>query len=241
MLSIAIIDSNRQELNITAEILKDVMRGNMEKEFRVDLYWNSFDFFDATGKGKFYDIYLLETKMTGGFSGIDIAQFLRKRGVAKPIIFVTSSKDYAWEAFGVDAMQYFMKPVTRDSIASILHKAEILLRNERRRQIVFKAVDGYYHVFIRDILYTSTNGKYQMVKIRDGRELRVRMTATEMGETLNLYHGFVRCGSSYTLNLYYIDHYDSKSAVMSDGTVFSIPRGAYSKLNTVYKERIHTL
>ena len=241
MLSIAIIDSNRQELNKTAELIKEAMKKNVGNEFRIDLYWNSFDFFDAAGKGKFYDIYLLETKMTGGFSGIDIAQFLRKRGVARPIIFITSSKDYALDAFGVDAMQYFLKPVTLESMTSILHKAAIVLRCERRRQIVFKAVDGYYHVFIRDILYTSTDGKYQMVKIKDGRELRVRMTATEMGETLNVYNGFVRCGSSYTLNLYYVDHYDSKTAVMLDGTVFSIPRGAYSKLNAAYRERIHTL
>ena len=233
MISIAVCDENINEMNTTAELIKESVPSPGDKNLKLDLFRTPFDLFDALGKGQFYDIYILETELSG-FSGVEVARYLRKRGVAKPIIFITSNKNYAMDAFDVDAMQYMMKPVNSEKLANTLGRAMTALRSERRRQIVFKTVDGFYHVFFRNIVYTATDGKYQIVRVKDGRELRVRTTATEMAESLCSYPGFVRCGSSYTLNIYHIDRYDSKTVEMSDGSVLPVPRGAYAKLNTAY-------
>ena len=52
------------------------------------------------------DIYMPE-KM-----GIQAAQEIREMGSGCSIIFLTSSKEYALEAYRVDAVQYLLKPIS---------------------------------------------------------------------------------------------------------------------------------
>ncbi|MCF0135425.1 MAG: response regulator transcription factor [Lachnospiraceae bacterium] len=233
MLTIAVCDGGKKDLSRTAEQIRASISPSDDLTLQIDLFQKPFDLLDVMEKGNFYDIYILETVLTG-YSGVELARYLRKCGITKPIIFITSDKSYALEAFEVDALQYLVKPVTKERMTETLNKARAMLKNERRAQTVFKTVDGFRHVYFRNILFTETDGKYQLVHIQGGDTYRVRTTATAMAQSLCAHPGFVRCGSSYTLNLYHIDHYDSMEVLIKDGSILPVPRGAYAGLNTAY-------
>lgn len=49
-----------------------------------------------------------------GFSGIDVAKEIRNFDKAAPILFFTSSPEYALESYSVKAINYVLKPISKD-------------------------------------------------------------------------------------------------------------------------------
>jgi DNA-binding LytR/AlgR family response regulator len=105
---------------------------------------------------------------------------------------------------------------------------------ERRRQIVLKTDDGYRSINIREIIYTESHGKNQIISIEKKPGIIVRMTSIELFELLSPYANFVRCGAAYILNIAHIHTLDSKTVKLKNGTAIGIPRGAYPELKARY-------
>ena len=63
------------------------------------------------------DIYLLDILMPG-LDGIALAKELERRDQDFCVIYLTTSEEYALEAFSVDALQYLVKPVTENGSAA---------------------------------------------------------------------------------------------------------------------------
>ena len=67
-------------------------------------------------------------------NGIQLAKDIKKYNVNIHIVFVTAYKKYAFEAFGVDAVDYILKPYFADEIRQVIAKAK------RIKPIVLKKV-----------------------------------------------------------------------------------------------------
>ncbi|MGL4584774.1 MAG: LytR/AlgR family response regulator transcription factor [Flavobacterium sp.] len=100
-----------------------------------------------------FDVAILDINMPG-MDGLSVAQLLVNKGV----IFVTAYKEYALEAFEIEAIDYIAKPIKKER----LHKA--ILKAMRQ----FKPVDDVSFITINsnkgkallhfsDILYIKTN------------------------------------------------------------------------------------
>jgi DNA-binding LytR/AlgR family response regulator len=69
-----------------------------------------------------FDLCILDIEMPG-ISGIEIARLLK----GKPIIFTTAYKDYAVDAFELDAVDYLIKPIGLDRFQQAVNK--VIQRN----------------------------------------------------------------------------------------------------------------
>ena len=88
------------------------------------------------------DLVFLDIEMPG-MNGIELLRSLPKKPL---IIFTTSKKDYAVEAFELNVVDYLIKPVTMPRLLQAIEKArEIMDRNNSE----VKQADGD-HLFIRD-------------------------------------------------------------------------------------------
>ena len=67
-------------------------------------------------------------------NGIQLAKEIKKHNVNIHIVFVTAYTKYAFEAFGVDAVDYILKPYSADEIKQVIAKAK------RIKPIVLKRV-----------------------------------------------------------------------------------------------------
>ncbi|SIT32079.1 DNA-binding response regulator, LytR/AlgR family [Filimonas lacunae] len=65
-----------------------------------------------------FDVCILDIEMPG-FNGLEIAQLLHN----KPVIFTTAYKEYAAEAFDLDAIDYIRKPIQKERLEKALQKA----------------------------------------------------------------------------------------------------------------------
>ena len=64
-------------------------------------------------------------------SGFELLASFRARGVHPVVIFVTAHSEYAVDAFGVEAVDYLLKPFDDDRFAKAITRARALLDKER--------------------------------------------------------------------------------------------------------------
>ena len=89
------------------------------------------------------DLILLDIEMPG-MTGLDLTKNL---GIKKPvIIFITSKKEYAAEAFELNVADYIVKPVTPVRFIQAIDKAREILQSKTEE---FKLGDEEF-IFIRD-------------------------------------------------------------------------------------------
>jgi DNA-binding LytR/AlgR family response regulator len=179
------------------------------------------------------DLILLDIEMPG-MSGLDLT---RNLGNNRPlIIFTTSKKDYAAEAFDLNVADFIVKPVTPPRFLQAIEKAREILAS--RREEVSVREDEF--IFIRDsnvvkrlklddILYAEAMGDY--VKLHTPqRFFAVHSTLKGVEERLPASR-FFRVHRSYVVALDKIDTVQNGVLIVNNKTipVADAYRGALNK------------
>lgn len=118
-----------------------------------------------------FDVCILDIEM-GGMNGLQIANLLKD----KAIIFVTAYKEYAAEAFDLNAVDYVRKPIQRDRLKQAIDKA--IERVEKARQektfVQLNSEKGKALLYFDQINYitiSDTDSRDKMVYLSDGKIL----------------------------------------------------------------------
>lgn len=80
-----------------------------------------------------FDLCILDVQMPG-ISGLQIANLLN----GKPVIFTTAYKEYAAEAFDLDAVDYVRKPIQKERLEQAVQKAVKRVRNTQAPKTFIK-------------------------------------------------------------------------------------------------------
>jgi DNA-binding LytR/AlgR family response regulator len=191
------------------------------------------DLLERVESGAEFDLYLLDVYMPG-MTGIELAGQLRHIGIEAPVVFLTTSKEHALEAFGAGAAGYLVKPFEREGFFRTLDAVTSHSESERRRNVLLKVDGEVRSIAVRDILYCEAHRNDQCISLADGSDVRLRMTTGELFALLAPSGSFARCGAAYILNLAKLRRLNPKSALMADGAEIPVPRDAYAELKTAY-------
>ena len=160
-----------------------------------------------------------------GMDGMKTAQLFRKKVSAKILIFVSSSREYVFEAYDVEAFQYLLKPVEDRKLKNVLQKA--VLKTERRSQefIIVSSQRQKKKLFLDDIYYFEIKGRIVDAHGPEG----IFTYYEQMGELENKLQdkGFFRCHKSYLVNLKYVDGYNRQEAILENGERIVIAKRRY--------------
>ena len=153
------------------------------------------------------DLLLLDIEMPG-MTGIELT---RNLGAKRPlIIFTTSRKDYAVEAFELNVVDYIVKPVTLPRFIQAIDKAREI-RTSLEEEVKL-APDGF--IFIRDsnivrrigleeILYAEAMGDYVKLHVA-GKFFAIHTTLKAVEERLPA-NQFLRIHRSFIVSIPRID------------------------------------
>lgn len=230
MIRIAICDDEVQELERAHNILAKYMREQSKYEITLHFFSAPLEMLYNVEKQGGYDIYLLDVYMAG-MLGTDTARELRQLDDKGEIIFLTTSRDHAIDAFEVEAAQYLIKPYTETSIYEALDKVLKRLNVERRHIITLKTSEGMVRLFSRDVVFAEAGkNNYQIIHMIKGGKIEVRMTSTELFELLSKTKNFVRCGASIIVNLRYVRQIRKDLIIFDSGEQINYPYRAHQKL-----------
>lgn len=197
----------------------------------VETCANAFEAYNAIQQ-KAIDLLLLDIEMEG-LSGLELTKNL---GHKKPfIIFISSKKDYAIEAFELNVVDYIVKPVTPARFIQAIEKVRVLLQSKEQETQVRD--DAF--IFIRDsnmvkrlsldeILYAEAMGDY--VKLHTHKRFfAVHNTLREVELRLPP-HQFIRVHRSYMVALNKIDTLE-QGALIIQGKAIPVADAYRNTLN----------
>lgn len=120
--------------------------------------------FVATNK---VDIAFLDIEMPV-IKGIELAKRIKAINQNIRVIFATSYGNYALEAFGVDAVDYVMKPYEPEDIKKAYDKA-LLVKDAVTENKVFIKTFGYFDVFVdgKSVSFPSAKSKELLALLVD--------------------------------------------------------------------------
>ena len=144
--------------------------------------------------------------------------FLKTLPQPPQVIFTTAYKEYAANAFDVNACDYLIKPFTLERFIVAIDKATKQLEttagagNLPAPDYFFLKTDGRIHkLFFNEVLYAEANGNYTKI-VTTGQQLMPKMTFSEYEELLPA-TVFARIHRSFIINL-------SKIRVIEGNTVY---------------------
>ena len=234
MISVAICDDELQELERAHAFLSGYLQEHPQYEITIYSFSASLELLSYVAQHGGFDILLLDIYMTG-ILGTDVARELRHLGDDCEIIFLTTSREHAIDAFEVDAAQYLVKPYEKSQIFAAFDKVIKRKNVEQRELITLKTSEGIARIFPRNVVFTETGrNNYQIIHTIQGKKLEVRMTASELFEMLSQNKFFVRCGASINLNLKFIRQISKEAIIFDTGEHLAYPYRSYQKLKDAF-------
>ena len=138
-MKIAICDDEVAVSEVTKSLLQQ-WAIHQSISLSVHCYENGDDLILAQ-KSECFDLIFLDVLMPL-LNGIDTAKELRRQNQNVPIIFLTSSKEFAFDSYEVKALQYLLKPVSPNQLWSIMDDFIALIKNQKEI-FVARTSDGF--------------------------------------------------------------------------------------------------
>ena len=239
---IGLCDDEIAELDKIEKLLNAYEQKNPGLDFMIQCFESADTLLTMFEEKKFVpELIFMDILMPGEEGerdslGMKAAKKLQSMGSKAKLIFLTTSREYALEAFDVDAVGYLVKPVPQDKIFSILDKFLAETEQERKKYILLKNEGKLIKVSLNDVIYCEARGKRQCICLTDGMELFQSLTMTKIYEMFSIYREFVRVGASYIINLEHIDSLNAQELQLDNGQTIYLPRGAYPCLREQYFE-----
>ena len=233
MYKIAVCEDEERDLEIVKQLL-ELYGARHEWKYALKTYDTAKNFIRDMERMKsipdivFLDIYLREG------NGVEVAKEMRANGFANPIVFLTASREYALEAYNVDAAQYLVKPLEQKRFFSILDRLFLKTEEEREQWMVLRIGGEFRRIPLDKVVYCEAQRNYQHLCMEDGSKYKVRMTMIELFSYLEKRSEFVQVASAYIFNLSFIESMNSKTVTIGTGKTIHLPRGSYSSLKEEY-------
>jgi len=237
MIKIAICDDDNIELSKTRRLIEEYKNTHSKYQFQCYEFTKIQVFFDHISENGCFDILFLDVYMPE-MLGTDVARKLRENGDKSEIIFTTTSKDHAIDAFKVDALHYIVKPFEKDELFLVLDKALSKLSKKSEKYVMLKTRTIVRKVPVSEIIYSESYKHNQNIKTIDGKIITVRMTVDELFNLFSENGEFIKNGSSYIVNLQHIREISAKHILTDILDILPVPRGNYTMLKEAYMEYI---
>lgn len=171
-----------------------------------------------------YTLLLLDIVMDKK-TGLEFASELRRAGSRVNIIFITSSAEFALDAYEVYPLTYLTKPIDplklRRAVELCLEKME-----KQPGLVISDRKLGHVMVEYDDILYLESQKHDIVVYARDGKQYTFMGSFETFCEKLPS-DIFFRCHRSYTVNLRHTSRISNREYTMRNGHLIPISRTQY--------------
>lgn len=143
-------------------------------------------------------------------TGIHAARILSSNPTKPLMVITTAYEDYAVEAFGLDAVDYLLKPYDHSRLKETLHRVRLRLnkssRVQPREKIAKLLIDDGQRMIVIDpesILYAVREDR--VIQIHTAKQVySSKMTLQQLEEKLAA-HSFFRTHRSYLININHVE------------------------------------
>lgn len=221
-MNIVICDDRTNELENIKQITSDYAKLHPELFITITCFSNPLDMLDNISKNDIPDIALLDICMPG-ILGTEIAKELKiKSEDNTDIIFLTSSPDFAVEAFALHVNDYLTKPFTKERLTDTLDR----IIEKRNKRLFIPVICGreVHRIDLYQVLYMESKNHTVEIYLKSGTSIKTHTTLAEMKNLLHVVKEFISVGASYVVNLRCVQSILQTELIMINGQSIPVPR-----------------
>jgi DNA-binding LytR/AlgR family response regulator len=232
LLQIAICDDNIVELANMAMLLSQY---RTEKHLNCEyaVFPNGFDLVSALEKGKRFDIYCLDIIMPG-FTGIEVSKEIRRFDKNAPILFFTSSTEFALESYSVKAINYVLKPISKDKLFITFDEVLEQIKVEDDNAIIVKSIEGIQKILISNLVFAEVIGRSVLYHMLSGKVIECMESFSVVCDNLLKYACFIKPHRSFIVNMQYVDTIENNQMTLQTLSTIPIAQGKAKEIKQRY-------
>lgn len=220
MLSIAVCDDEIIACSNIAAKIRDILE-QLKTPCLIRQFNSGQELLQAPEK---FDIIFLDIIMRG-LDGMATAQFLRSKSPDIILIFISSSRDYVFDAYDVEAFQYLLKPIDVGKLRHVLEKAVCKTETHSSEYMIINIERQKKKMFLDDICYFEIRGR--KIDIHKTDDILTYYEQIGILEKNLQDKGFFRCHKSYLINLRHVDTYNRQEVTLDNGEKIMIAKRRY--------------
>lgn len=231
-MNLMICDDQQSELDTMRQIVSEYALAHAALSLFVKCFQNPFDMLAEIDRSGAPDIALLDICMPG-ILGTEVArEILGKSAEDTDVIFLTTSPDFAVEAFALHAGDYLTKPYDKRRLTDTLDR----VIEKRRSRLYFPVACGkeIHRVDLYTVLYAEAKNHNVEIYLKNGSCLKTHTTLTAFKDAFRTASGFVEVGASYIVNLRCVQSLLETTLEMSNGDRIPVPRRLRGELKKQY-------
>lgn len=237
-MKIAICDDSIKDLTAIESLFGKYQGQYPQADFEVETFTDPAQLSGQIQKGTLADIYILDILMSGT-TGIDLGNQIKNTGSSAAIIYITSSDDFALDAYNTHAIRYLLKPIEEEHFFEALDYARSFQERAKGPVYLVKTKQGLVSIPCSKIEYIENISRMLNVHVTDGADITsifIRKSFEEETKALRQKDNFMQVHKSFLINLNYVKRLEGNSIIMDSGANIPI-----SKRNTANVKRQYLL
>lgn len=232
MFRLAICDDENSSLAHMISLLEDY-RLTSPFHFEYASFHNGIELASVLEKGQRFDVYCLDIVMPG-FDGIDLGKEIRQYDQSAQIIYFTASPEFALDSYSVKAANYILKPISKETLFSVLTDVLEHMEQKEESSIVVKTTQGIQKILLSNLMYAEAMGRKVLFHLASGRTLECSSQFSKVCDDLLEYRFFVKPHRSYLVNMNYIDTIENTEITLQTPDIIPIAQGKSKEIKECY-------
>ena len=233
-LNIALCDDDKDDIQRLHNLLQTYA---LDQNFLIQLteFSNGEDFLSTHAQQPF-DIVFMDIYLTG-MKGTDVIASCNSE--ALQTIFTTTSREFAIEAFNLNASHYLLKPFTYEAINDAMKRCLAAKDVQHFRCLEIKTNQGLVSLPVHQILYIEVFNKICLIHT-EKNTFHTYSSLDSLFELLDR-HTFMRAQRSYIVNMNYIESFYFDHIVLSNGKEIMLSRNTRLESKKQYQQFLFQL
>ena len=235
-MKILICDDTQSELSVTYKYVNEYFKEkNIHAKINTftdpNLAINHLVFED----GNSYDLYILDIVMPQ--NGIDVAKEILKKNKDSIIIFATSSKEYAVDAFKIHATDYILKPLDKNEVFESLDRVLKTLGIKKAVWHVKKEDLSTVTIELDQIIYIESINRRMDIHLLNDEVITSTSLRTKFSESISFNlkeNNFLVSHNSYIVNMNRIKGIKDLEFIMENGATVPISKRMLKEVKQEY-------
>ncbi len=233
MLQIAVCDDSIDELSNMAQLV-NLYRTSRNIHCDYAAFLNGFELVSDLERGRRFDIYCLDIIMPG-YTGIDVAKEIRNFDKTAPILFFTSSSEFALESYSVKAVNYVLKPISKEKLFTAFDDLlEQIKAKKDEDALIVKSTQGIQKILISNVVFAEVIGRNVLYHLSSGKLVECKESFDTVCNTLLKYGCFMKPHRSYLVNMQYVDTIQSHQIILQTLSSIPIAQGKTKEIKRQY-------
>lgn len=218
MIKFAVCDDDPHMVREISELIEGYMKESGRGPYSVERFTSGAALLESGGG---FDVLFLDVRMERP-DGMETAGQLRRRGERGLIIFVTALKEYVFDAFGVEAYDYLIKPLDSSGFRRTMDRAMKSLEGSAAKTLVVRRGTECRLIPLAEIVYCEVLGRKIYIHESGGAVTDYYDRLEDLERRVG--RGFFRCHRSYLVNLDYVRGCRSGRVMLPGGDTVPVSR-----------------